>query len=164
MPNDLRERVLNALKTLLFTVLVPGTVAGLFPYLLIRYLRLPLNLGAARWLGLLPLAVGIAIYLWTAYDFIEAGRGSPAPTNAPIRLVVRGLYRYTRNPMYIGVLNTLLGLALLFGSVGVLLYLLLVFISFHAFVLVYEEPTLRELFGKANGTTHAEVLEPMTLQ
>ena len=89
------------LKNVLFTVLVPGTVAVYLP------LRMAKSSTPTLWSmlsGLPALATGVAMYAWCLWDFATFGRGTPAPMDAPKRLVVRGLYRYTRNPMYVGVL------------------------------------------------------------
>ncbi len=93
------------LKIVVFTVLVTGAVAGYFPWSIVRDVPLALT----PWLipaGLCSVA-GVVIYLWCAYDFGVAGRGTPAPSDAPKHLVVRGLYQYVRNPMYVGVLMVL---------------------------------------------------------
>src|SRR5262245_58286573 len=111
------------LKNILFTIFVPGTVAVFVPYLLRRsslqgndtMQQYPIELGVARWIGLLPLIAGVLIYGWTVWDFIRA-RGTPLPLDAPKELVVRGLYRYVRNPMYIGVLLVIIGQALIFET------------------------------------------------
>jgi protein-S-isoprenylcysteine O-methyltransferase Ste14 len=108
-----------------------------------------MNIGWARFLGLLPILLGIAIYLWCAWDFTFTGRGTPAPIDPPKELVVRGLYRYTRNPMYVGVLSILLGEALIFGSKRLFEYTAVVFGFFYLFVLLYEEPILRQKFGES---------------
>jgi len=134
-----------ALKNLLFTVLVPGTVAVWVPLLLTRG-RMPAA-GVVLGLAILVFAVGASIYTWCIWDFATFGRGTPAPIDAPKRLVVRGLYRVTRNPMYVGVLTVILGWAVLFRSSGLALYALAVWCCFQSFVLVYEEPHLRRVFG-----------------
>lgn len=95
-------------KTLIFTILVPGTVTVLIPrWLLSTEHTTPT--GAIHYLGLVPILMGAAIYLWCAWDFATFGKGTPAPIDAPKKLVVRGLYRVTRNPMYIGVGLILIG-------------------------------------------------------
>ena len=136
------------LKTLLFTVLVPGTVVGLVPY----WIRAATGAAPAgpllRALALLPAAAGLAIYAWCALDFARAA-GTPAPIDPPKELVVRGLYRYSRNPMYVGVLCLIAAQALYFASPGTLLYAVLLFLGFHSFVVIYEEPTLASSFGAA---------------
>jgi protein-S-isoprenylcysteine O-methyltransferase Ste14 len=133
------------LKNLFFTFLVPGTVAGYLPWSIAG--------GAAPATGwTLPIAVllfglGAAIYTWCVWDFATFGRGTPAPIDAPKRLVVRGLYRYTRNPMYLGVLTFLLAWVVLFQLPGLVLYAAFVGTAFHAFVMFYEEPHLEREFG-----------------
>jgi protein-S-isoprenylcysteine O-methyltransferase Ste14 len=142
--------VLLFLKNLLFTVIVPGAVAVYFP-LSIAGGRgwLPPKWGVAQYAALLPLAAGCAAYFWCVWDFATFGRGTPAPVDAPRRLVVRGLYRYVRNPMYVGVLLVIAGWALLFQSPRVLGYGAAVALFFHLFVVAVEEPTLRGKFGRS---------------
>ena len=133
------------LKNLLFTFVVPGTVAV--------YIPIAIADGRAAEAGLLAiaawplLALGCAIYAWCVWDFASFGRGTPAPIDAPSRLVVRGLYRYSRNPMYVGVLSVILGQAALFREPWILLWGLAVGTIFHLFVLLYEEPHLAKVFG-----------------
>lgn len=138
-------------KTLLFTVLVPGTVTILVPYYLLSSRASPprLNLGVLRYFGFLPLVAGGLVYLRCAWDFAIGGRGTPAPIDPPKELVVRGPYRYARNPMYLGVMIVILGEALLFEARILYEYALIVFIFFYLFVLVYEEPTLKRKFGES---------------
>ena len=139
-----------ALKTLIFTIIVPGTVAILIPYLLLSSNAqhwFPVEFGVVRFVGPVPMLAGILIYLWCAWDFTFTGRGTPAPIDPPKELVVKGLYRHVRNPMYVGVLLILLGEALLFESLIVLLYALLLLSTAHLFVVFYEEPTLVRMFG-----------------
>ena len=137
------------IKTVVFTILVPGTVTILVPYWLLSSSSNPpsMGLGAFRYAGLLPISVGVATYLWCAWDFTFAGRGTPAPIDPPRELVVRGLYRYVRNPMYVGVLLILCGEVLLFGSWVLLEYTAIIFIFFFLFIMLYEEPTLKQKFG-----------------
>ena len=102
-----------AIKTLIFTVVVPGTIAVLIPQWLLSPAgaRGSLALGISRYLGLLLILAGVLIYLRCAWDFTFAGRGTPAPIDPPKDLVVQGLYKYVRNPMYVGVLSTVIGQA-----------------------------------------------------
>jgi len=139
------------LKTVIFTFVVPGTVTVLIPYWLLssRSAPPPLNIGPVRFLGLFPILFGASIYLWCAWDFTFAGRGTPAPIDPPKELVVHGLYRYVRNPMYVGVLSILFGEALLFALQRLFGYAVIVFVLFYLFVLFYEEPTLRRKFGES---------------
>lgn len=139
------------IKTTIFTVLVPGTVTILVPYWLLSSPSspLPMQLGGFRYSGVLPILIGTAIYFWCAWDFTFAGRGTPAPIDPPKELVVQGLYRYVRNPMYVGILSILLGEALLFASWRLFEYTAVVFIIFFLFVVFYEEPILRQNFGES---------------
>ena len=133
------------LKNLLFTLVVPGTVAVYVP-LFIAQNRPPTS-GPLFALALALLALGSAIYAWCMWDFATFGRGTPAPIAAPKKLVVRGLYHYTRNPMYVGVLTVILGWAVLFQAAALGLYVLIVGICFHLFIVLYEEPHLQQEFG-----------------
>src|SRR5713226_709709 len=138
-----------ALKTLLFTTLVPGTGTVLVPYLLLSWdiQIFSFDLGAIRYVGLPPILLGASTYLWCAWDFTFTGRGTPAPIDPPKELVVKGLYRYVRNPMYVGITLILTGEALLFESAVLFLYAGFLFVCAHLFIVFYEEPTLRRLFG-----------------
>ena len=135
------------LQTVLFTIVVPGTVAGYIPWSLRDGHPV-----AASPLVFLPavllIAAGTAVYLHTAFwGFALHGHGTPAPIAPTQKLVVVGLHRYVRNPMYMGVLCIILGQALLFESRHILLYTLIVWMIVHLFVLFYEEPTLERQFG-----------------
>lgn len=143
------------LKNLLFTVVAPGTVAGLVPFLLTRNESFQWGAGVA--LAILLFAAGGAIYSWCVWDFASFGRGTPAPIDAPKSLVVRGLYRYTRNPMYVGVLTLILGWVVLFGAFRLLVYAACVWSCFHLFILYYEEPHLRKTFGESYESYTARV-------
>ncbi|HEY1467460.1 MAG TPA: glycosyltransferase family 39 protein [Candidatus Acidoferrum sp.] len=133
-------------KTAIFSIVVPGTVGVLGPqWVKSRSSELPL---ALRGLGLALCLVGVAIYLWCAWDFAAKGLGTPAPIDAPCLLVVKGLYRFTRNPMYAGVSAMILGQAIYYGSFSIVVYLLAIVLAFYLFVRFYEEPTLRRLFGE----------------
>jgi len=138
--------MLPILKTLLFTVLVPGTVAVYVPYRIARPTR-PIEVSALGVLGVLMFGCGALIYLSCAWHFAWTGRGTPAPIDPPKVLIVRGLNRYVRNPMYIGVLTMILGQSALFASPQVLYYGAFFFVAANLFVLLYEEPALRKQFG-----------------
>src|SRR6516225_10065070 len=92
-----------ALKNLLFTLVVPGTVGVYLPLILARS-RTPAS-GLGFKLAILLFTIGGSIYAWCVFDFASFGRGTPLPLDAPRKLVRRGLYRYSRNPMYVGVLT-----------------------------------------------------------
>ena len=133
------------LKNLLFTLVVPGTIGVYVPLLLARG-RPPAS-GLVFLLALALLAIGGVIYAWCVWDFAVFGRGTPAPIDAPKKLVVRGLYRYTRNPIYVGVLAVLLGWAAMFRGTTLLIYAFGVALCFHLFVVLYEEHHLGQQFG-----------------
>ena len=140
-------------RTLIFSILVPGTVGGWAPYWIATSGIDGQMFGKAMGslvtdsVGILLTLVGALIYLWCAYDFTFIGRGTPAIFDPPKTLVVRGLYHYFRNPMYVGVLFAIIGQAFIHGSPALLLYALLTFVMLHTFVLLYEEPVLRKMFG-----------------
>ena len=138
------RKVVAAGGSALFFALAPGVVAGLVPWWLtgwqVRALPawwLPLRLA-----GLVLLAAGVVVLVQAFARFVAEGLGTPAPV-----LVVGGLYRYVRNPMYLAVLATILGQALLLGQLVLLPYAAVVAAAFVAFVHWYEEPTLARQFG-----------------
>jgi len=144
------------IKTFLFLVLVPGTVAGYVPWVLLGR-RLP-EPRTVSWIAAIPLLLaGSAVLLRCMWDFAVAGRGTPAPIDPPKELVVRGLYRYVRNPMYVAVTSLIVGEAILFHSWTLLVYAGVVVLCFTAFVVLYEQPTLEEQFGDSYRRYRAEV-------
>ena len=132
-------------KNFLFTIFVPGTIAVYVPLFVFSNEAAETSIGALA--GALLVLSGAAVYLWCLWDFANFGRGTPAPIDPPKHLVIRGLYRFTRNPMYVGVLSVIAGWALLFQSRSLVIYWLCTAIFFHLFVLLYEEPHLRQVFG-----------------
>ena len=118
------------LKTALFTVVIPGTFAVLLPILLAGD-RTAAS-GATLWLALSLFALGIVLYLRSAWDFAVLGRGTPAPIDAPKRLVTQGFYRYTRNPMYVAALTIVVGWATFFGAAILVAYAVVLFVFFRS--------------------------------
>ena len=142
-----------ALKTLIFSILVPGTVAGIIPWLLLQGSgNLVLRIPSIWMIGLFPLLLGVGLYLWCAGAFTFIGKGTPAPIDAPKVLVVQGMYRWVRNPMYIAVLSVVIGEAILFRSILLVEYALVLWGMFHMFVVFVEEPLLRSQFGASYET------------
>lgn len=142
-------RAILVIKVILFTLLVPGTVILYFPCSLVTGSGGSLqsiNPAMAILAGIFIL-IGAAIYLRCAWDFAVEGLGTPAPIDPPRNLVVTGLYRRTRNPMYQGVILLLLAENLLFPDAGLLTYVLSIAVVFHTFVVLHEEPALRRRFG-----------------
>jgi protein-S-isoprenylcysteine O-methyltransferase Ste14 len=129
-----------------FTLIEPVAVTVLVPWLLLPAHPATAT-GAIFILGILPIVCGAMIYIRCAYDFIFAGRGTPAPYDPPRLLVERGLYRCTRNPMYVGVVGAVAGEALVFHSISLAVYAALLLLGFHLRVLYYEERVLRKTFG-----------------
>jgi protein-S-isoprenylcysteine O-methyltransferase Ste14 len=103
------------------------------------------------WPALALIGAGIALYLWCLWHFATTGRGTPGPWDPPSRFVAVGPYRFVRNPMYISAGLVVLGEVVLFWSPALLVYLVVVALIVHGFVLLYEEPTLRRLFGDEYG-------------
>lgn len=137
-----------AVRSLLWTILLPGFFAGYVPW---RYFGLgqvrlealnPLSL-----LGLVCIGLGVVLLAACIVEFARSGRGTLSPIDPPRQLVVRGLYRYVRNPMYLSVTTIVLGEALLTHSFALALYWAIWFVCVNLFVIGYEEPTLRRLFG-----------------
>ena len=139
---------MTALKSLLFLIVAPGMVAGYIPLGLLRW-GPQITTGILGWLALPLWLIGGAILLWSFWNFFEQGHGTPAPIDPPKELVAVGFYRYTRNPMYVGVLSVIIGHFLWFGFWYLLIYSMIVFLAFNTFVTYYEEPTLRRNFGAA---------------
>jgi protein-S-isoprenylcysteine O-methyltransferase Ste14 len=136
------------LGSFLFFLAAPGTVAGWLPYAITGWRAGPALAGLepGRAVGAVLIALaGIALVECFA-RFAVIGRGVPAPVAPTQTLVVSGLYRYCRNPMYIAVVTAIVGQALLFGSVALLGYAVGIWLLFHLFVLAYEEPTLARQF------------------
>jgi protein-S-isoprenylcysteine O-methyltransferase Ste14 len=131
-------------RALVAFLVLPGLVAGIVP-LLIVVGDTPSAKTAPYAITLL--SVGCFLLLWCVRDFYVSGKGTLAPWDPPKRLVVVGLYRHVRNPMYLAVLTVIAGWSLLYTSAGVVIYMTLVAVVFHLRVIMYEEPTLHRQFG-----------------
>jgi protein-S-isoprenylcysteine O-methyltransferase Ste14 len=127
-------------------VLAPGVVAGLIPWLLTGW-RMESSPLAIRILGGLLIALGLGFLLHAFARFALEGLGTPAPVAPTERLVVGGVYRHVRNPMYLAVGATIVGQALLLGQFGLLAYAAVFGVIVFGFVRLYEEPMLTERFG-----------------
>ena len=140
---------MTAIKTLLWSIFVPGTATIGVPYLLLhsRFDSFRLDPGGFRFFGLIPILIGVVIYVWCAGEFTFAGQGTPAPFDPPRELVVKGPYRYVRNPMYVFVALALIGEAIFFGATILLLYAAIAIGFLHLWVLLYEERSLKRRFG-----------------
>ena len=153
------NRVSASVGSLIFFAVAPGTIAGLLPWSLTRWEFRPAFFGieGMRLFGLLLIAVGLLPLIDSFIRFALQGLGTPAPIAPPQRLVVTGFYRHVRNPMYVGVVSAILGQALLFADTRLLWWAALVWLAFHLFVILYEEPTLREAFKPDYGSFCANV-------
>ena len=140
---------MTALKTILFMLLVPGMLLVIFPIWLMATDPALFSFGIFRWLALPLWALGAAVTTWCAWAFTVRGHGTPSPTDPPRELVVSGLYRFVRNPIYLGVVVFLLGHVLWHPSRSILWMPLIVAVCSHLFVTLYEEPHLRKTFGTA---------------
>jgi protein-S-isoprenylcysteine O-methyltransferase Ste14 len=143
------RRPIAAVGSAMFFLVAPGVVVGLIPWLLTRWqVREPVPYWApVRVLGMILLVAGLIVLVQAFVRFVVEGFGTPAPIAAPERLVVGGVYRYVRNPMYVAVLAAIVGQALLLGRLGLLLYAGAGWLIVAAFVRWYEEPTLARRFG-----------------
>ena len=132
-----------------FFVAAPFVLAGLIPWWLTGWeFRPPLfGLTLTRVPGAMLILAGLPGLVDSFARFALQGRGTPAPVAPPQNLVVTGLYRYVRNPIYVAVVAIILGQAVLFGDWRLITYGLLLWVAFHLFVVVYEEPTLEQSFG-----------------
>lgn len=144
------RRIRAAVGSLIFLVLVPGVVAGLVPWWLTRWrVQEPLPYwGPLRFGGAILLAAGVVALIHAFARFVLDGFGTPAPIAPTERLVIGGLYRYVRNPMYLAVAATIVGQALILGQPVLFVYGAAFFIVVVAFVHLYEEPTLSQQFGE----------------
>jgi len=138
-------------RSLFFTVLLPGTVTLLIPYWLVssRNIKASQQGQPFRYLGLPLIVVGAAGLLACVWQFFSEGRGTLAPIDAPKELVVRGLYKYVRNPMYVFVVTIMIGEAILFLSTAIMTEAVIFFALAFLFVVFYEEPALRRQFGES---------------
>jgi len=142
--------LLLALRSLLWTLLLPGMFGVYLPWRYFGVSRVqvdftnPLDL-----LGLGLIVIGAALLAACIWEFARRGRGTLSPADPPKELVVQGLYRYVRNPMYLSVSTMVLGQALLARSTALLLYWAIVFAVVNLFVRFYEEPALRRQFGES---------------
>ncbi len=153
------RRVFAVLGTAIFLLLAPGFFVGLVPWWISRWRFHALFLGFApfRVVGALLIVAGVPMLLESFGRFALQGIGTPAPVFATQHLVVKGFYRYVRNPMYVAVVSLILGHALLLGDIRILAYAILSWLVTHLFVLTYEEPTLRKSFGAEYETFCAHV-------
>lgn len=141
------RRSVAALGTSLFLIAAPGTVVGLIPWWITGWRQGAVFPNWARATGFVLLVLAILVLLLAFVRFVLEGRGTPAPIAPTGKLVVGGLYRYVRNPMYLAVLAGIVGQSIGLGRPVLLGYAAVVAIAFVVFVRLYEEPTLLRTFG-----------------
>jgi protein-S-isoprenylcysteine O-methyltransferase Ste14 len=143
------RRPTAAVGSAVFFLVGPGVFVGLIPWLLTGWqVREPVLYWAPmRVLGVILLVAGLIALIQAFVRFVVEGLGTPVPVAAPERLVVGGVYRYVRNPMYVAILAVIVGQALLLGQLGLLLYAAGIWLITASFVRFYEEPALRRRFG-----------------
>ena len=134
-------------KSFLYLFFVTSLALVFIPYFLLANPNFSFGFNLNLF-GILPIAVGFSFLIKSAADFALTGKGTPAPFNPPKIFVSKGLYRFVRNPMYVGALFALIGEAILFGSFILVIYAFVLWLIFHLFVVFYEEPNLRKRFGK----------------
>ena len=160
MTEGRRTLVGPTLVSLAFALFVgPGPIGVLVPWLITRWeIEDPfLDVSAFRVIGVVLIVLGVPCLVESIVRFVRIGRGTLVPVMPTEHLVVSGLYRYVRNPMYLGVVSLIVGQALVFGSGATLLYGALVAIGFHLFVVLYEEPTMTRTYGDEYKTYSLQV-------
>jgi len=139
------------LRSVFFTILQPGAVTILIPYWLVSSTggEVLKDQPAIRFSGVPLIVMGAIGLLWCIWSFFSSGRGTISPIDPPKHLVVRGLYRYVRNPMYLAVLIILVGEAIFFGSLRILIEAVVFLVLANLFVAFYEELVLKRQFGQS---------------
>lgn len=148
------------LRNLFFTILQPGLVAGLFPYWIAGTqfdfaVAQPFN--SFQYGALLIFVAGFVIMMACIFRFAFEGKGTLSPADETKQLVIGGLYRYSRNPMYIGVMLILIGETLFTLSSSLAIYSSIIFICFNLFIMLHEEPRLQKDFGDQYGQYRKKV-------
>jgi len=138
------------IRNFVFTVLQPGVVAGLIPWLILgdKVNSISKPIQWYQYFGFIIVAVGFIVMINCIISFAIKGKGTLSPADPTKKLVVTGLYNYSRNPMYVGVILILIGEALFFQSTKLLLYSILIYTAFYFFIILFEEPRLRKDFGQ----------------
>ncbi|HTY05623.1 MAG TPA: isoprenylcysteine carboxylmethyltransferase family protein [Gemmatimonadales bacterium] len=136
------------IRSIIAIIVLPGFITGYAPWRWFRLAAVDLSTpNLPQGAALAGIAAGAGILLTCVWEFARSGRGTLAPIDPPKRLVVQGLYRYVRNPMYVGVLLILLGELGLVRTTTFLAYTLCFVVAVNVFVIGYEEPALRRMFG-----------------
>jgi protein-S-isoprenylcysteine O-methyltransferase Ste14 len=137
-----------AIRSIAWAIVLPGLFAGYVPWRFFGLSQVHLNLSdPLHLIGLMISGLGAGLLAACVWEFARSGRGTLAPLDPPTQLVVRGLYRYVRNPMYLSVTTIVCGELLLTRSLALFTYWVIWFACVNLFVIGYEEPTLRRQFG-----------------
>lgn len=145
------KKARTLLGAVLFFAVAPGTVAGLIPHALTGWRdegAFPVG-AMGRVMGAVLILGGVASLVESFARFALEGLGTPAPVAPPTQLVVSGQYRHVRNPMYVAILAIVVGQSLVLGSVRLLAYAALLWLTFHSWIVWYEEPKLTRTFGSS---------------
>jgi protein-S-isoprenylcysteine O-methyltransferase Ste14 len=147
---DISKRLYTAVLTFFMTLIFSALMCYFVPRLILSsdFDLFALESNVFLFIGLVPIILGLVILIGFIWGFIVAGTGTPVLYDMPEELIVRGSYRFVRNPMYVGYYLLLLGQAILFKSFGFLLYLAVLFLLFHLLVVFVEERMLKEKFGE----------------
>jgi len=139
-----------SLKTALAIIVVPGTACFLIPYLILSAGRVSLTrpIGILQVLVIPIAALGLYMIIWVGIAFVRLGKGTPVPIDPPTRLVINGLYRYVRNPMYVGAILIVLAEVVYYGSWFLMLYAAGLWAMLHIALVIFEEPQLKRRYGK----------------
>lgn len=139
-------------RNLFFTTLQPGVVTLVVPYFIVKHEVGEITLSPAtvnHWVGIALFLIGWAVVIYCVSQFAIKGKGTLSPVDPTQALVTSGLYQYSRNPMYVGVLSVLIGEVIFFSSVYLTWYTFAIAVAFHLFVVYHEEPRLWGVFGEA---------------
>ena len=138
-----------SLKSAIATILVPGTACFLVPYVILTATHVPLTppFGILQIAAIFIAGIGLWMVVWVTTAFVRQGQGTPIPINPPTRLVVSGLYRYVRNPMYVGAVLIVLAEVIYFRSAWLVLYAVGLWAALHTALVIFEEPQLKQRFG-----------------
>ncbi|MFX0203846.1 MAG: methyltransferase family protein [Candidatus Hodarchaeota archaeon] len=145
------ERMLNTIFSIIITVFFVGLFCYFIPRWILDwdFLLFPLEIGVFRFIGLVPIILGVVTMIGFIWGWILSGTGTPLQFDTPKELIVRGSYRFVRNPMYVGYCLIMIGEVLLFKSSVLVLYFLVLFLFLHMFVVFVEEPMLKLKFGES---------------
>ena len=139
---------MNTIKTILYMGIMHGLFTFYLPYLIGSFGRILFDAGIFRHIAIPLWMLGTIVIVQCSVDMIRRGRGTPAHINPPKELLSVGLYRYVRNPIYLGALLVQFGYVLWFGAGNLIVYFLLFVLAYHLLTVLVEEPILRNTFGE----------------